>query len=265
MIITLWNHNLLSKSDFLGCVRLVPMRICPEGNQFDGWFEMEHLLTPRYRNTRIIEGAQIRLQITWSRLIDKIVLVHYGFDDKLDKSGQRFVRDISGRGIHLRLKNLDTDDIETAPGVISSGKSAYFSGFNFIESSLNPTRSVTEFSISFWFKCEDVDKEFIMLSTVTTNKSIILQEYNSNLIHQLNTDNASGHLEKLYRDEKFSSHGPTISLSALSSSSTGQVGSPRLSGKFSLSVTAMDEKKTRRLSMTSLMALNSSFNVKKSQ
>ncbi|KAG2378054.1 hypothetical protein C9374_008676 [Naegleria lovaniensis] len=262
MIITLWNYNLLSKSEFLGCVRLVPMRIVREETLYDSWFQLESLDTPRYRNTPIMKGAQIRLQITWTRLIDRIELVHYGFDEKIEKSVQRYVKDTSGRGIHLRFKNLDTDDIESAEGVVPDGRSAYFSGFNYLESNLNPTRNVTEFTISFWFKCEEVEKDFIMLSTVTTNKSIILQEYNSNLIHQLNTDSATSHLEKLFMADEFN-QSPIITLTtSTTSTSNNWVNSPTQTPR-TLSVHGMnDEKKLRRLSLNSLAVLNTSFNKK---
>ncbi|KAL9646481.1 hypothetical protein ABK040_006475 [Willaertia magna] len=197
MIITVWNQNLITKSDFLGCIKLIPLRITKEKETIDQWFTLEELNTPKYRNIKINDKREIRLRINWTRLIEKGKIAHFQFEDPFDKYTNRIVKDSSGHSNHLRFKNLNTSDVEGQKGVKETSQAASFSGFNYLESSTNPLSGKTEFSISFWFKCDDPDKDFIMLNTLTADNTLISQEY-----RPYNYNDKYLALQKLYGDKQ---------------------------------------------------------------
>jgi hypothetical protein len=149
VLITKWKKSKRSdKSDLNSCFMCVPMRL----KQSEAIRYYLHGLPKSDFYTDVVEPETIEVRVEWTRRTAKELVAHWTFNRISNINLHASVQDVTGKGNHVQLKNLNTDNPVLCHGVRQDSYAMYFSGFNYLYGEKNPLKGLSEFSISFWFK-----------------------------------------------------------------------------------------------------------------
>lgn len=214
LVITKWRKSGRrvggDKSELVGCFVCVPMRL-KQGQYFtyqlhaipkSEYYTQQQQISPRESDS----SQTIELKVDWTRKLKQEMMSHWSFDKVSNISLKPAIQDISGKGYHVMLKNLNTDNPLLCHGVKHSSYAMYFSGFNYLICDRNPLKLTSEFTISFWFKFapNHHTDDTILLSCVKSIENDLLDtQVDNDSVVTKNMTESELHCNELFYGPKF--------------------------------------------------------------
>lgn len=180
LLITVWDRDVLSRDDFLGCCRFFLHEA------INGERKKVEIKLNKLKIYPIIEeevDGSILIEVQLTKLINEECIAYWDFQERFN-SNHRFKRailkDMSLNGHHHgTFKNLETDNVIQTKGMKRGELAGSFSGFNYISAS-NPLKGIPQWSICIWFRVEDPSSDHILLSAMTSHPKDIQLKKNVN-------------------------------------------------------------------------------------
>jgi len=192
LLFSVWDKDLLSADDFLGCHRFSPIsKIFSEGEKKGDIWEMRNvelplgsISLPRLRREKT--GGMLRISLQLEEVVPKLQIFNVSFS----QTSESLKRGVTDSGVYRMVgqcRDLDdpdegsTDPVIIRPGVTPNDNCAVFSGMNRIEFKQSPLLKLPEWSMSIWFYTNDASKDYVLLSCFTSDPHEVVDEKKNRL------------------------------------------------------------------------------------